>query len=315
MRKSILLFGCVVFAYTSLIAHPGIGIRKDKNGNIYYTDLKQVWKITSDGKKTIVVPGVHTHELLMDIEGNLFGEHLWYNGEKENTWGHYLWRLNPDGHVEKIKDDTEGFLENYGFLMDSSGNMYWIERWKITRFKKKTPAGVITTIAEGNFKGTLWQYVSPSGDLYFVCDNDLYTIPSNGQPKKIALQVSTDKSAMGIWTDKDGKVYFADFSSSSVKYLDADGGVKTLVKTDFPWGPTGGVFDDKGNLWLLEGTRTNEVRAVKIDRRELADGPGVSLPVSNDQIWVVIAIVLGIVIVFVLIKSGKTILRRFTLVN
>ncbi|HET6768433.1 MAG TPA: hypothetical protein VFH08_13575, partial [Chitinophagaceae bacterium] len=41
--------------------HPGIGIVKDCKGNIYYTALKQVWKITN-GIKTIVVPNVHTHE-------------------------------------------------------------------------------------------------------------------------------------------------------------------------------------------------------------------------------------------------------------
>jgi len=32
------------------IAHPGIGIVKDSKGNIFYTDLKQVWKISPDGK-------------------------------------------------------------------------------------------------------------------------------------------------------------------------------------------------------------------------------------------------------------------------
>jgi hypothetical protein len=32
-------------------AHPGVGIVQDSRGNVFYTDAKQVWRITPDGKK------------------------------------------------------------------------------------------------------------------------------------------------------------------------------------------------------------------------------------------------------------------------
>lgn len=118
------------------IAHPGIGIVKDKKGNIYYTDLAKVWKIDLDGNKTIVVSGVHTHELYIDENDNLYGEHLWYNGESQNTWGHYVWCLKNNGKLIKA-NATEGFLNNYSFARDSSGNMYWVERFTISRIMKK----------------------------------------------------------------------------------------------------------------------------------------------------------------------------------
>jgi hypothetical protein len=61
-------------------AHPGIGIVMDSRGNVFYTDLSHVWKIAPRGAKSIAVRGVHTHELYIDREDNLYGEHLMLPG-------------------------------------------------------------------------------------------------------------------------------------------------------------------------------------------------------------------------------------------
>ncbi|MDP9229560.1 MAG: hypothetical protein M3O67_02675 [Bacteroidota bacterium] len=54
--KNIFLFLVMFLLFIShLFAHPGIGIVKDSKGNIYYTDLKHVWKISTDGNRTVVV--------------------------------------------------------------------------------------------------------------------------------------------------------------------------------------------------------------------------------------------------------------------
>ena len=92
-----------------MVAHPGIGIVKDSKGNIYYTDLENVWKISLDGNKSKVVSNVHTHELYMDERGNLYGEHLWYNGESQNTWGHYDWCLKNTGELVKVSIQQKAF--------------------------------------------------------------------------------------------------------------------------------------------------------------------------------------------------------------
>src|SRR5262245_19545380 len=78
-------------------AHPGVGIVQDSRENVFYTDLKQVWKIAPDGTKSVAVAGVHTHELCLDSDDNLYGEHLWYEGDATQKWGHRVWRLKPDG--------------------------------------------------------------------------------------------------------------------------------------------------------------------------------------------------------------------------
>src|SRR5688572_23144493 len=72
----------------TMLAHPGVGIVMDSRGNVFYTDLSHVWKIAPDGAKTIAVRGVHTHELALDSADNLFGEHLWYEGDATRPWAH-----------------------------------------------------------------------------------------------------------------------------------------------------------------------------------------------------------------------------------
>src|ERR1041385_7341184 len=107
MRKSI--FVVLSFLLSEYVnAHPSVSIIMDSKGNVYYSDLKQVWKIDTQGKKNAVVTGVHTHELYLDASDNLYGEHLWYNGEQADTWSHYVWRLSPDGKLDKIKPSTVG---------------------------------------------------------------------------------------------------------------------------------------------------------------------------------------------------------------
>jgi hypothetical protein len=63
-------------------AHPGVGIVRDRHGNVFYTDLMHVWRITPAGHKSIVVRDVHTHELAVDSLGNLYGEDNRYLGAR-----------------------------------------------------------------------------------------------------------------------------------------------------------------------------------------------------------------------------------------
>jgi hypothetical protein len=76
------LSGLLLLVLLSLpvMAHPGVGIVQDSRGNVFLTDLKQVWKIAPDGQRSVAVPNVHTHELILDKDDNLYGEHLWYEG-------------------------------------------------------------------------------------------------------------------------------------------------------------------------------------------------------------------------------------------
>jgi hypothetical protein len=41
--------------------------------------------------------------------------------------------------------------------------------------------------------------------------------------------------------------------------------LKVFARSGEPWSPSGGTFDGKGNLWLLEFDTANAVRARRID--------------------------------------------------
>lgn len=126
---------------TPAVAHPGIGIVMDSRGNVYYTDLAQVWRIGADGKKAIAVKQVHTHELYLDPQGNLFGEHLWYEGDATKKWGYRVWRLGADSTRADVVPAREGFRTDYSFVRDGGGTMYWAERDGITRIKRRAAEG------------------------------------------------------------------------------------------------------------------------------------------------------------------------------
>src|SRR5688500_18377140 len=113
---------CILFPLSTL-AHPGIGIVKNSKGEIYYTDLQQVWKIKGD-QKTIAVPNVHTHELYIDERDNLYGQHE-YNPD-DTTFYHYLWVLSPNGQLDTIVHPRLAFQQvDFSLARDKRGNEYY----------------------------------------------------------------------------------------------------------------------------------------------------------------------------------------------
>src|SRR5712691_6694273 len=79
-------------------AHPGTGIVVDRQGRVYFTDLKTIWRWEPGGRMTPVVEGKHSHAIRLDTEGDLEGEHLTYDGSHEK-WLTSSWRLESDGRV------------------------------------------------------------------------------------------------------------------------------------------------------------------------------------------------------------------------
>ena len=262
------------FGVTTVHAHPGIGIVEDSKGNIFYTDLTQVWKIGVDGKKKVVVPNVHTHELFMDGNDNLFGEHLWYNGEQKNTWAYYVWQFSSDGKFEKIIPDTEGFRTEYSFARDHLGRMYSADRSNpCQKVSRQNTDHSVTIVGDACFKNIRWMKSTDDGEVYVVDFQDIKKINQQGKVQLIASQIADKKmtefnvenqnSVFGVWDDKEGNIYAAVYKNREVKKFTLHG-KEVIIKTNFPWSPSGGLVDARGSLWLLENTITNAVRVEKI---------------------------------------------------
>jgi hypothetical protein len=274
MNKHLLLVGLLSVTFCTL-AHPGVGIVMDSKGNVYYTDLAQVWKIEPSGKKTSVVKNVHTHELYLDTNDNLFGEHLWYEGEKTDKWGYYVWELTSTGALKKIIPNTEGFLTNYSFVRDKLGRMYWAKRdspcQKITR---KNGDGTLTVLGDSCMGNVRWITCTPDGVVYAVDLHDLKRIDPNGHVATIAVNLTDPKFSQllvneqhylsGVTYDDSKNVYISDFSGREVKKVTPDGAVSIAARTKIPWSPAATLLSPNGDFWMLEYSITNDVRVEKI---------------------------------------------------
>jgi hypothetical protein len=271
--KTLLIIG-LLFAGQHLLAHPGVGIVMDSNGNVFYTDTERVLKIDATGRKSVVIPDIHTHELFLDSNDNLFGEHLWYDGSTAK-WGHYIWQYSASGKFEKITPDKEGFIKNYSFARDHFGNMFWADRDKpcqhVVRMDSRKNK---TIVSDACFENIRWIYANPKGELLFADFQDLVKIDQQGNVKKVAKQIANkswtkstvenQNSVFGVWDDSHGNIYTAVASNRVVKKFDASGKEEIVLRTPAPWTPTGGFVSPTGELWILECSDTNAVRVQRV---------------------------------------------------
>jgi len=275
----LLLLG--VAAAAPLLAHPPVGIVRDAAGNVFYSDLEQVWRIAPDGSKSVAVPAVHTHELALDAAGNLYGEHVWYEGEKTDRWGHRVWVRHPDGRIEDVYPARSGFRTDYQFTRDARGNHYWIDRANPSTVRRRSfdvPGGreaIVATLPPAIDGASIgWMTVAPEGTIFFTAERDLYRVAVDGAVRPLAAGLGTTSGSrpaatgkhvlMGLWLDAEGRVYVAAWGEGNVKRVTQTGKVEVFAHSTWPWGPTGGVFAPNGDLDLLETSVTSAVRVRRI---------------------------------------------------
>jgi hypothetical protein len=253
-----------------------VGIVEDSAGNVFYTDLKQVWRIAPDGTKTVAVPDVHTHELCLDGEDALYGEHLWYDGDATKTWGHRVWQRTRDGAVREVVRATAGFLTDYSFVRDRSGAMYWADRGSTTVVKRRAPDGTIRTHSTGPFRDVRWMTATPEGVVYLVDTGRLMRVAADGSVATVVSALSehepppasvTDAHYQGgVWTGARGGIYVAVPEERLVLEVSPDGSTRVAARSPLLWAAYGGILDRHGDLWLLETSKINAVRVRRIDK-------------------------------------------------
>ncbi len=259
----------------SALAHPGVGIVNDSKGNIFYTDLHQVWKI-SNNKKTIVVPDVHTHELYIDQYDNLYGESGYYD-DKTTKFYHYLWVLRPNGSIDTVLGMKEAYIsQDFSLARDKKNNEFYIKRFlkphtDTNHIYRKTPTGKETIIATGNFKDVNWLHSQNDGSLLFASGNSIFRVDSLGNITTISSQINNSNSKRdvliwGIWQDNSKNIYAAVFSDKSIRKIDVNGSISTVYTANGSWAPLHGVFDNDNKLWILEGSDNNDVRVTSVDK-------------------------------------------------
>ena len=257
-------------------AHPPVALVMDANGNVFYSDLSRVWMIAPNGQKSIAVPNVHSHELFLDSAGTLYGEHVWYEGDKTRKWGHRVWKRAQDGNITDVIPPTEGFLTGYSFVRDRAGTMYWAERLVRSEIRKRRGSGPVSTHSRGPFRDIRRMTSRADGTLYVMDNGDLRKILPNGTVETIALKIASrsvtrfnvgeQHAVMGLWLDSASNVYVAVYGAGEVKRVTPGGTVTRVARSRLPWSPTGGMTGPDGDMWILETSITNAVRVRRIAR-------------------------------------------------
>jgi hypothetical protein len=246
-------------------AHPGVGIVMDRQGNVFYTDLVHVWRIAPDGRTSIAVRDVHTHELAIDGTGTLFGEDSEYLGG--DRWRHRVWRRAPDGRVTDVIPWRDGFFRDYGFVRDAAGAMYWVPcPERRCTIRKRTRDGRTTTVGPGVRFGHYinWIAAGSRGSVWVVDGEDLRRIDSAGRISTVVRDLGP--GMMGLFPDAQGGLYVAVYGARSVVRVGPDGRVTTVARTPTPWAPSGVMVAPDGDLWILEYSTSNEARVRRIAR-------------------------------------------------
>ncbi|NRB47790.1 MAG: hypothetical protein HRU41_08945 [Saprospiraceae bacterium] len=271
-----LLLGLSFSSIVPLSAHPGIGIVMDSQGNVFYTDLTHVWKITPTGEHTIAVQDVHTHELFVDEADNLYGEHIWYEGEATDKWGHFIWCLSSDGSFEKVVEDSEGFPKDNSLRRDVEGASYWSEKADDGEMLNRTSAfGKVQRHSAHKFNDIRWLHVPGRiGEVYVVDHLQLKRVTNNGEVTILSANLKEGKPlfsfvrdrhyVMGVWTDLQHRVYVALFGGKKIKRISPDGTSETIYQSKGSWSPSGGLVASDGSLWVLEFSTGNEARVKRI---------------------------------------------------
>lgn len=266
--RFIILF---LFPFYFLNAHPGIGIVRDSKGNIYYTDLKQVWMISGD-KYSVIIPEVHTHELYVDGQDRLFGEGEHYNDSTKKFF-HFLWMYKGNGNIDTVISMREAYLKHdFSLARDSKGNEYYLKRFfdagDTNAIYIKSDAGGERVFARGNFGKVNWLHPQDDGTLLYVAGNNLYEIDAAGKIHMIADSLANEKPEFsfakdplvwGAWKDANRNFYVAVFSDQIIKRIDSNGVVSVIYKSKQGWTPLHGIVADN-EMWLLEGSDKNEVK-------------------------------------------------------
>jgi hypothetical protein len=244
------------FAKASLAAaHPPYGLAADPAGNVYFSDLEAVWRLTPDGRLSIfrpAVPGRHVHALALAPDGAAEGDQNHYDPETQRFYTG-LWRRTLAGAERDIVPMTDRPPPGAGIWRDEAGNRY-VTQWisssdRRTVLLRRRPDGGVDVLFDE--AGGAARPAAPSvesvggmafgrdGSLFFADRRLLRRLARNGTVTTV-YEGGAQSSLRGLAMAPDGRVLAADMGAKAVLALAADGTAETLYRESDGWAPTGG---------------------------------------------------------------------------
>lgn len=252
-------------------AHEGWGIVIDGRGRVYISDIpaNTIWRISEHGGAEQVVRK-HSHALVLGEAGEVYG-----TDPHPTVAVGGVWRLDSDGTVSNLIPPAQPLvLGLQSFIMDAEGNMYSAKvrnaRSPELVLLKRSPTGEITTVAGGavghadgtgtdaRFMGIDGMAWGPERALYLTDGPYVRRVTLDGVVSTLGPGPLTerkwDEDLLGIAVDAHRNVYIADYSNRRILRITADGVVSTVLRTRWPWAPTGVAVSERG-MFVLEHLR------------------------------------------------------------
>jgi hypothetical protein len=256
MRKVAAALMFVVSA--AVFAHPSTGIVITASGEVFYSDLEQVWRVLPDGRKTVAVRNVHAHELALE-DGAVIGEDTeWLGGDR---YRHRIFKFER-GRVSDVVPWTNGFYRAYGLTRDGAGARYSVDCTpqpnRRCTIRKRDRGGRVTSLVTG---GSInWIHAAPSGGAYYIESDQLRRVDGTSRVSRVA---TIGKTLFGLTIDAAGNVYVAAWNDRTVVRVAPNGTKQVVARSVAPWAPSGAAVAPNGQLWVLEWNGTqSRVRRV-----------------------------------------------------
>lgn len=279
--KLLLSLLAISLSPSTAIAHPPTGIVVDQKGVVYFTDLETIWKVDTNGKLSIVRPGVsgrHVHELAIDQANNLFGAELSYDSQK---WVSSVWKISSDGRFTYLMEPTSNPQRGMSIWTDAGANTYVVEQdnhtKKETLLIRRSAYGQVTTLAGSGYghrdgKGSSaafgsigGMHIGVDGTIYLTDGTSVRRVTNDGVVSTVASSLSkrtpedapllfgkNDGILAGLTVDKDKNIYLADAGNQRLLRIAADGSVTVIYRGESSYYPNGVTVDGFGNLYVLE---------------------------------------------------------------
>lgn len=267
-----LIVAASVLSASHVEAHEGWGIVVDATGRVYFGDIPAnvIWRISKGKKVEKVALGKHSHALVLDSAGNVYGTNPHLTLPIRSVW-----RLTPDGRMTDVIPPTENFpLGLQSFITDGVGNVYSVNARNAQTAEmlllKRGPEGEITTLAgstvghadgtgsQVKFMGIDGMAWGPDGMLYLADGPYVRRVAPDGTVTTLGAGPLTeqkwDEDLLGIAVGANGDVYSADHANRRIRKVTPGGAVSTVLRTGSLWAPTGIAVAPDG-LYVLEHLR------------------------------------------------------------
>ena len=248
----------ILFCTSLMEAHPGSGIVVDRNGNVYFVDTGSgVWKVSPDGSLGRV-PGPAYHWMAMDIDGRLRNASLHFS--------------RGDATVTPVGEHPTLLLaSDFPIAVGLNGNLYYPWFDDRLNIQCRTPSGTTSVLAESvkspGRKPPRWlngMAVGPDSTIYYTENDAVRKISPWGSISTVvenitvsdcdSLNVTGEYNGVylrGIDVDARGTIYAAATGCCCVLEISGRGTVRTVLKSQRPWSPTG-VAVSGDELYVLE---------------------------------------------------------------